>query len=273
MIMQAKDVYVSFKKENQKRLWGKERQQVLKGVHLILKEGECLGIIGESGSGKSTFGKVLLGLLKPDQGEVTLDGMPLYGRSYQSGSPGCDHKISVVFQDYTSSVNPRFRVKDIIGESLRFIMKTSKTKFKKEEHVEELLRQVGLDSSFKDRYPHELSGGELQRVCIARAIAVRPKVILLDEAISSLDVSTQTQIMDLLIELRAKYSFSYIFITHDLTAITYLCDRVMFFHEGQIVEQVDDISRLSSLKNKYARKLLRAVMPIDIKPEWESKVI
>lgn len=273
MILNAKDIEVSFKKENQTSLWGKEHQLVLKGVNLELSKGECLGIIGESGSGKSTLGRVLMGLLKPNKGEVILDGVSLYRKDTKASKEQIKHKISVVFQDYTSSVNPRFKVKDIIGESLRILVKNEKEKINKHERIEDLLIQVGLDPSFKERYSHELSGGQLQRVCIARAIAVKPKIILFDEAISSLDVSTQTQVMDLLIELRATYGFAYIFITHDLTSITYLCDRVMFFHNGNIVEEVEDIKKLATIENEYSKRLLESVIGIDMRSEWELKAI
>ena len=128
----------------------------------------------------------------------------------------------------------------------------------------ELLEQVGLPAAFISRYPHELSGGQLQRVCIARALAIRPRIILLDEAISSLDASTQVQIMDLLIELRRDLGLSYLFITHDLTSITYLCDRVIFIDAGTIVEQVDDIRRIAMIRNDYARNLLGSVMGIGV---------
>lgn len=128
----------------------------------------------------------------------------------------------------------------------------------------ELLEQVGLPAAFISRYPHELSGGQLQRVCIARALAIRPRILLLDEAISSLDASTQVQIMDLLIGLRRDLGLSYLFITHDLTSITYLCDRVVFINDGTIVEQVDDIRRIAMIRNDYARKLLESVMGIGV---------
>jgi nickel transport system ATP-binding protein len=263
MILEAKDIEVSFKKENQKTLFGRERQQVIRGVTLQLKEGECLGIIGESGSGKSTLGKVLCGLLRPDKGSVILNGTKLYQPVNKEDKENLKNKLSIVFQDYTSSVNPRFRVSSIIGEALRSL---PLKKEEKEQRIHELLLQVGLNKEYCRRYPHELSGGQLQRVCIARAMAFHPKVILLDEAISSLDAATQTQIMDLLIELREKFKFSYLFITHDLSAVTYLCDRVLFFHEGQVVEQVDSIELLSNIKSEYGKKLINSVIGLDYVP-------
>lgn len=271
MLLEAKNIFVSFKKENQTSFFGKERQEVVRDVSISLKKGECLGIIGESGSGKSTFGKVLIGLLTPDKGDVSINGVTLYGKSSREEKRRVKQSVSVVFQDYTSSANPRFRVKDIIGESLRIIEKRENIKVNKEKRTEELLELVGLNKNFMDRYPHELSGGQLQRVCIARAVATNPEIILLDEAISSLDASTQTQVMDLLKQLQNEFGFSYIFITHDLPSVTYMCDRVIFFYDGKIIEQVDDIYMLSEVKSSYAAKLLHSILEIDIQNE-EQKV-
>lgn len=267
MLLEAKNIFVSFKKENQTSFFGKERQEVVKDVSISLKKGECLGIIGESGSGKSTFGKTLIGLLTPDKGDVTVNGISLYGKSSRDEKRKVKQAVSVVFQDYTSSANPRFRIKDIIGESLRVIEKRENIKIDKKKRTEELLELVGLNKNFIDRYPHELSGGQLQRICIARAVATNPEIILLDEAISSLDASTQTQVMDLLKNLQKEFGFSYIFITHDLPSVTYMCDRVIFFYDGKIVEQVDDIYMLSEVKSSYAAKLLHSILEIDIQNE------
>lgn len=263
MLLEAKNINVSFKKENQKTIFGKERQQVVKNVSLSLKKGECLGIIGESGSGKSTLGKTLIGLLKPDTGHIYLDGIDMYNATREKRKK-IQQMISIVFQDYTSSTNPRFLVKDIIGESLRVLEKKLGKKIDRYSKIKELLETVGLNESFMDRYPHELSGGQLQRVCIARAVATEPQFILLDEAISSLDASTQTQVMDLLKDLQNRYNLSYIFITHDLPSVTYMCDRVLFFYEGEVVEEVEDIYKLSKVESPYAKKLLNSILEIKI---------
>lgn len=262
MLLEAKNINVSFKKENQKTIFGKERQQVIKNVSLSLKKGECLGIIGESGSGKSTLGKTLIGLLKPDSGNIIFDGVDMYNATKEEKRK-IQQKISIVFQDYTSSANPRFLVKDIIEESLRVLERKLGKKIDKVSKIKELLETVGLNEGFMNRYPHELSGGQLQRVCIARAVATEPQFILLDEAISSLDASTQTQVMDLLKNLQNKYKLSYIFITHDLPSVTYMCDKVLFFHDGEIVEKVEDIYKLSKVKSSYAKKLLNSILEID----------
>ena len=251
---------------------------MLHGLSIDLKEGECLGIIGESGSGKSTFGRVLCGLLAPDSGTVRLDGLDLYGRPPRVDRARIQSSIAIVFQDYTTSANPRFRVQGIIGESFRALRLKGANISRETQRKEtiELLERVGLDESFLTRYPHELSGGQLQRVCIARAVALKPRFILLDEAISSLDAATQIQVMDLLKDLRRELNLSYVFITHDLTAITYFCDRVRFLHNGSFVEAVDDMSRIGDIRNAYARDLLRAVMGIGIHgapdPEAEARM-
>lgn len=267
MLLDAQDIRVSFRKENQKKLFGNEYQEILHGLSLSIEEGECVGIIGESGSGKSTFGRVVAGLLEPNAGRVRLDGMPLYGRRTPEERRATMRKISIVFQDYTTSANPRFRVASILGESFRALRLGGENISKADERrtAIELLERVGLNESFLTRYPHELSGGQLQRVCIARAVALKPRLLLLDEAISSLDAATQIQVMNLLKDMRAERGLSYLFITHDLTAITYFCDRVRFMHNGNFVEAVDDMRQIGAIKNAYARDLLNAVMGIGVK--------
>lgn len=251
MLLEAKDIHMSFPEGDE--LFRRKRKEVLKGVSFELHKGECLGIIGESGSGKSTLGKVILGLEKQDSGKILFEGSELR-KQWQS-------EMNVVFQDYTSSVNPKFKVYEIINETLLQSKLSGEDKRKK---IIELLEQVGLNEDFYYRYPHQLSGGQLQRVCIARAIAKMPKFILLDEAISSLDVSTQVQILDLLIELKEKYGLSYLFITHDLTAVTYICDRVLFFKDGQVVETVNNTNKLKYVKDEYSKLLLGSVLDIEI---------
>lgn len=227
-------------------LFSKNKKDVLKDVSFTMEKGKCIGLIGESGSGKSTLGRIILGIEKPSSGEILLEK---------------NTKISVVFQDYTSSVNPSYKVKDIIEEALSAIVKNSK---EREKEIINLLDKVGLNETFINRYPHELSGGQLQRVCIARAIAIKPDFILLDEAVSSLDINVQVQILDLLKKLKIEDNLSYLFITHDLMTITYLCDSVIFFKDGKIVEEVNDVSKLNKIKNDYSKELFNAVKELEI---------
>jgi len=217
----------------------KSVKNVLNDVSFSLKKGKCLGIIGESGSGKSTLGRILTGIENADNGIVEFEGKNIHVKKNKY----LKREISIVFQNYVSSVNPKFSIAEIIAEPL-----TIESRLKKDEIQEELkklIESVGLSEEFLQRFPNELSGGQLQRVCIARAIATRPKFIMLDEAVSSLDVSTQVEILDLLQELKKEYNLSYIFVTHDLLTITYICDSVIFFKDGKIEEEISDIERLS----------------------------
>ena len=259
-MLELKNINVSFRSERQDKILGHTRQQVLFDVSLTVKEGTCLGILGESGSGKSTMGRVLCGLLKPDSGEAVLDGVSVYDS--RAGRRNLQNKLSIVFQDYTTSANPRFRIRDIIGEGLTVQERREGTKLDREAETSRLLELVGLPADFADRFPHELSGGQLQRVCIARAVACKPEIILFDEAISSLDAHTQVQVMDLLRELKDRLGLTYIFITHDLTSITYLCDDVLFLYQGRVTENLP-VERIRETKDEYARKLLESIVVFD----------
>ncbi|MFC9711839.1 ABC transporter ATP-binding protein [Paenibacillus sp. NPDC056933] len=228
-----------------------ERTEILKDIQFEIREGECLGLIGESGSGKSTLSRLILGLEKPTQGEVRIEGMVV--SQWMKKNKG---KISVVFQDYTSSVNGKFIVRDIIAEPLVALGDTADL----DERVNDLLAKVGLPHAVMHKYAHELSGGQLQRVCIARAISTRPKFLVLDEALSSLDVSVQAQILELLRTLQHELNMTYLFVAHDLQAVANLCDRVLFLYRGTIVEELER-NRLSDAKNDYAKALLASVMP------------
>ena len=206
------------------------------------------------------MGRVLCGLLKPDSGEAILDGVSVYAS--RAGRQNLQNKLSIVFQDYTTSANPRFRMRDIIGEGLTVQERREGKKLDRKAETSRLLELVGLPADFADRFPHELSGGQLQRVCIARAVACKPEIILFDEAISSLDAHTQVQVMDLLRELKDRLGLTYIFITHDLTSITYLCDDVLFLYQGRVTENLP-VARISETKDEYARKLLESIVVFD----------
>ncbi len=219
---------------------------MLSNIEMEWEKGESLGVIGESGSGKSTLGRLLLGIEPPDSGTVTFDGLPVSGRRRRKGG------LSAVFQDYTSSINPFYTVEKALLEPLELLNEPPATRGTK---IRFLLRQVGLDESFLPKYPHELSGGQAQRVCLARAISTEPACILLDEAISSLDGSVQMQILELLSRLRRESGTGYIFITHDIQAAAYLCDRLLIVLNGQIIETIAT-QQLREVQTSYARELL-----------------
>lgn len=252
-------VCVHFPKASGRFIFKKTYQQILYDVSFDVKEGECLGILGESGSGKSTLGRVICSLLQPFKGSISIDSVELYTKR-ETLEPGT---LAVVFQDYTTSVNPRFTVRDIINESFIVLFRRTGKRIDVEQEAVRLLKLVGLDEEFLYRYPHQLSGGQLQRVCIARAIAVQPKVILFDEAISSLDAHTQVQVMDLLKDIKKQYNFTYIFITHDLPSVAYLCDRVLFLYKGR-VEEVIPVEDMSHVTSDYAKSLLHSILDINM---------
>lgn len=241
-----------------KKIWGKAGSiEAVSGVSFALPEGVCLGLVGESGCGKSTLGRIVLGLEQPDSGEVLLQG-----RDFQTLKPRerkeMRRNLQVVFQDCHSSVNPRHTAAKIISEPIENYLKIGAAE--KEEMVRELLQTVGLSPGDLDKYPHQFSGGQLQRVSIARAIALKPKLIVLDEAVSSLDVSIQAQILNLLADLKEEFGLAYIFISHDLEAVYYLADCLAVMYLGRIVEWIGDMGLIGRLKHPYSQRLLSSVL-------------
>ena len=228
----------------------------LEDINLEIEAGEIFGIIGLSGAGKSTLVRCMNLLERPTTGSVLVDGKDLTKlRDKQLRQARQD--ISMIFQSFnllmqrTALDNICFPL-ELIGTKRADAVKRAR----------ELLELVGLPADFAGRFPHELSGGQLQRVCIARAVACSPEVILFDEAISSLDAHTQVQVMDLLRELKEKLGLTYVFITHDLISITYLCDDVLFLYQGHVTEYLP-VSRISETKDEYARRLLESIVVFD----------
>lgn len=231
------------------------KKEVLKGVSLTIGEGACVGLIGESGSGKSTLARMILGLEKPDAGQVLIEELPV--EKWCRKNPG---KMSVVFQDYTSSVNPRYTVEQVVKEAM-YACRMPEDECTR--RMDELMEIVGLPKELLEHYPHELSGGQLQRVCIARAVSTNPRLIVLDEAISSLDVSIQAQVLKLLKELQQRYGITYLFIAHDLQAVTSLCDDIYFLYRGEMVEHCRR-EALTRVQNPYAKSLLSSVISFSV---------
>lgn len=239
------------KSYTQSKGWRRQKQTVLNNVSFNLAKGESLGLVGESGSGKSTLARIISGIERPDSGTVLLNGRSLYHRQHRY------QQLSIVFQDYTTSINPTMSVFSMIGEPLS--QQNYLPPLLMREQVAGLLHKVGLSPDLMGRYPHELSGGQAQRVCIARALATHPALIILDEAVSSLDIPAQVQILDLLEQLKQEFDLSYFFITHNIQTLCYFCQRVLFFNQQTIVAE-SSVMDLSSIKHPYAQKILNATI-------------
>jgi len=240
------------------------------GVSLTVEEGETLGIVGESGCGKSTLGRTILRLVEPTSGEIYFQEKNLLAMSPRE-LRDTRRQMQIIFQDPYASLNPRMRVGDIVGEGLE-IHKLAKGKAKRD-RVIELLNQVGLREDHYNRYPHEFSGGQRQRIGIARALAVSPKFIVADEPVSSLDVSIQAQIINLLQELQEKMHLTYFFISHDLRVVEHISHRVAIMYLGKIVEIAKSETIYQDAKHPYTRALLSAVPMPDTSRKKERTIL
>lgn len=224
-------------------------------ISLQIYPGEIVGLVGESGSGKTTLGRCLIDLISPTSGSVTINGENLLHAEAQRKKELL-REAQIIFQNPDSSLNPRRNVRELIGRPLELIGVTGTAQQKR---VDELLDLVRLDKSYAERFPHQMSGGEKQRIGIARALATNPKFIVCDEAVSALDVSVQASVLNLLLDLRDELQIAYLFITHDLSVVSYIADRICVMRHGQIVEEGATEALLTSAQHPYTQKLLSAV--------------
>ena len=236
------------------------------GVSFEIPAGETLGLVGESGCGKSTCGRAMLRLYEPTAGQVVIDGHDVTAVSPEALRQ-LRPTMQMVFQDPQASLNPRMTVASIIGEPL--LEHTRQTKHEQRERIYELMDQVGLNRNFANRYPHEFSGGQRQRIGIARALALNPKFIVCDEPIAALDVSIQAQVVNLLEELQQRLGLTYLFISHDLSMVRHIANRVAVMYLGRIVELADRDALYASPMHPYSQALLSAVPEPD--PQTESR--
>ncbi len=243
--------------------------QAVDGVDLEIPAGRTLGLVGESGSGKTTLGRCILRLIEPNKGSVTFAGQDVLGlKSREMRSLRQD--LQIIFQDPYSSLNPRMRVEEIVGEPL-LIHRLEPDRAARRRRVVELLDTVGLDEKALSRYPHEFSGGQRQRIGIARALSVRPKLIVADEPVSALDVSVQAQVINLLLELQERFGIAYLFISHDLRVIRHVSHRVAVMYLGRIVEEAETADLFRDPRHPYTKALLSAIPVAD--PESGRKRI
>jgi len=238
-------------------LWSAPKStRALADVSFELRKSEILAIVGESGSGKSTLGRVIVGLERPDAGWVRTGATTLLDVSRREFTPPARRRIGMIFQDPTSSLNGRMTIGDIVGEGL-YLRGDNRRQVR--ERVAKVLDLVGLRARDMERYPHQFSGGQRQRIGVARALAIEPSILIADEAVSSLDVSVQMQVLNLILDIRDELGLAVIFITHNIGVVEYLCDYVVVMSRGAVVERGPVADVLAEPQNAYTQRLLAAV--------------
>lgn len=267
MLIELKQVEKSFIVKRGQTLFGAQKGKIkaVDRVDLSIEKGISLGLVGESGSGKSTLAKIILQLVRADSGSVAVNGQMWTGIS-SAALRKLRQDVQMVFQDPYESLDPRFTVEKILNEALTLDPERYKTKSQQKERFVEVLDSVGLSPSVLNRYPYEFSGGERQRIAIARSLVICPKLLILDEAVSSLDVLIQGQLLELFNDLRIKFGLTYLFISHNLKFVRKVCPRTAVMYKGRIVEigSSDDI--FSQPLHPYTKELLMAATEYRVPP-------
>ena len=272
-LLDIRGLHLALPDQSRRPLFGKAPlRAILHDIDLQVAPGECVALVGESGSGKTTLARTAMRLYEPQQGDIVFAGREITHMGELELRP-LRARMQMIFQDPLSALNPRRRVGEIVVQPLLSYgrLGSSPTRAQLAEKARELLVQVSLPPEFALRYPHQLSGGQRQRVGIARAIALQPDLIVADEIVSGLDVSTQARILLLLRELRSRLGMGMIFVTHDLSVVRVLCDRVVVMREGRIVEQGPTESVFADPQHPYTQALLEAIPLPDIDDTWLSR--
>ncbi|MGF1502044.1 MAG: ABC transporter ATP-binding protein [Paracoccaceae bacterium] len=237
-----------------------ETVHAVDGVDLEIRPGEVVGLVGESGCGKSTLGRMVAGILPPSGGEIRFEGREV-GTLSPAERQAATLAVQMIFQNPFASLNPRMRVEQIVGEAPRVHGLVSRRGLS--DYVDEALSKVGLDPGLKRRYPHQFSGGQRQRIGIARALAVKPRFLVCDEAIAALDVSIQAQVINLFMDLRAEFDLTYLFISHDLSVVEHIADRVVIMYLGRVVESAPVAELFAAPNHPYTQALLAEIPRLD----------
>ena len=255
VLLELKDLKIHYPVKTKSLIPKKEYVKAVDGISLQVKRQEAFGIVGESGCGKSTTGHAIVSLLKPTSGDILYEGQSITG-SHRNAKEMAK-KIQIIFQDPYSSLDSRYTVGKCIAESL--VANKIGTKAEQRERVQELMQEVGLNKDQITRYPHEFSGGQRQRIGIARALALDPSLIVCDEPVSALDVSIQSQILNLMQELKEKRGLTYVFISHNLSVVHHLCDRIAVMYLGNIMEIAEKKQLFENPQHPYTKALLDAI--------------
>lgn len=248
-----------------------DRLQAVSNISFDIMPGETLCLVGESGCGKSTLGRCVLQLIKPTEGEVIYNGQDLAKLPEKEMRP-IRQDLQMIFQDPYASLNPRMTIREIVGAPLESFDLVSSPE-EKEAKIQEICKIIGISEEWLNKYPHEFSGGQRQRIVIARALVMNPKFVVCDEPVSALDVSIRSQVLNLMKDIQEKFGYSYLFISHDLSVVNYIGDRIAVMYLGQIVELASKEELFSNPKHPYTQALLSAIPVADVTYKRERKYL